>query len=121
MENDAQTYEILCLEHQGSFLYAEKVQTVEESERFWLRPLSLSLSWGKGNTQEAEQYHFYDLRGCSDILWPQAQLRSALDMELLPVLTLLQTEKLVLEADSEANQQLHAFLRCVCLASQDVG
>ncbi|MGB7417293.1 MAG: hypothetical protein WA902_24065 [Thermosynechococcaceae cyanobacterium] len=114
----AQTYEIVCLEHQSGCLYAEVVQQVSERQRSWLRPLALSLG-----EAEALDNIVYDLRGCSDLLWPQTQLRAALDMELLSVLAMLPPEKPYSSAlDKEAHRQLHDFLNRLCtLSNQEQG
>lgn len=116
---ETQTYKIVCLEHQGRCLYAEIIQTIQKNQRYWLRPLALSLVTGQNDTwaqDDSEVQQIYDLRDCSDLLWPQTQLRAALDIELLPMLTMLQTEKRSTEVkvQKEAHQQLQAFLHSVC-------
>ncbi|MEO0375830.1 MAG: hypothetical protein AAF329_14630 [Cyanobacteria bacterium P01_A01_bin.17] len=121
---EARTYEIVCLEYQHDCLYAEMIQVIEKQQRCWLRPLALSL--GYSQTEETSDHHeshtqqIYDLRDCSDLLWPQTQLRAALDTELLPLLEMLQTDKTAGEssASPEANQQLHTFLHQLCSPSQ---
>jgi hypothetical protein len=109
-----QTYEIICLEYQNSYLYAEVVQQVSQRQRSWLRPLALSLC--VDNADRLENI-VYDLRGCSDLLWPQTQLRAALDTELFDLLALLPPEKP--DASSalcrEAHKQLHVFLSRLCM------
>ncbi len=122
---ETQTYEIVCLEHQGHCLYAEVIQAVTEQQRSWLRPLALALATVETTTwnqDEARIQQIYDLRECSDLLWPQTQLRAALDIELLPMLTMLQTEKGSTEnsANKDANKQLQAFLHRVCRDSSIV-
>lgn len=120
---ESQTYEIVCLEYQRDCLYAEIVQIIEEQQRCWLRPLALSRECNQTEPQtphNSQAQQIYDLRNCSDLLWPQAQLRAALDTELLPMLTMLQAEKTAGEASTspEENQQLHAFLHQLCAAAQ---
>jgi hypothetical protein len=118
---EAQTYEIVCLEHQGNCLYAEMVQVIEERQRCWLRPLALSLVVGSAESNnQSFAPKIIDLRSCSDLLWPLMQIRAALDMEILPMLAMLQADKTAIEAGSnlKANQQLHAFLRHLLNASQ---
>ncbi|MGF1603521.1 MAG: hypothetical protein ACFCU8_16150 [Thermosynechococcaceae cyanobacterium] len=109
-----QTYEIVCLEHQSGCLYAEVVQQVSERQRSWLRPLALSLG-----AAEALDKIVYDLRGGSDLLWPQIQLRAALDMELLSVLAMLPPEKPYTSSalDKDAHRQLQGFLKRLCTVS----
>lgn len=113
-EQTTQTYEIVCLEHQNRCLYAEIVQRTKE--RYWVRPLALADLSDKRQSQGSP--HICDLRGCSDLLWPQVQWRTVLDLELLPVLAFLQTDKPTSAAlNPEASQYLHDFLRRVCVSS----
>ncbi|PZD74876.1 hypothetical protein C1752_00844 [Acaryochloris thomasi RCC1774] len=120
---EARTYEIVCLEYQSDCLYAEMIQIIEKQQRCWLRPLALSLGCNRTATSDHHESYtqqIYDLRDCSDLLWPQTQLRAALDTELLPLLEMLQTDKIAGEtsASPRANQQLHAFLHQLCAPSQ---
>jgi hypothetical protein len=84
--------EFACLEHQDTLLYTEIIQVVEKRHRYWARPVLLC----EGLTQEdklAESLPtVYDVRSCSDLLWPRSLFRSVLDTELIPLLTCLDAE-----------------------------
>jgi hypothetical protein len=63
-------------------------------------------------------WEWYDLRSGSDLLLPEQLFREALDMEVLPLMSLLfQAEDKAQgenDRDTIARQQLHAFVRQVC-------
>ena len=85
-----QPYQIVCLQHETTCLYAEVIQIVERRHRCWVRPLVLVRRSVEALNQEAtlwEQSECYDLRQDSDLLLPLALFRVALDTEVLPCLT----------------------------------
>ncbi|NJK28821.1 MAG: hypothetical protein HC851_06365 [Acaryochloris sp. RU_4_1] len=107
--------EIVCLEHQGNYLYAEVIQIVADRQRSWVRPLFLQLTTqSSGEQTEMTQGLFaYHLHNCSDLVWPSQFFRPALDEEVLPLLMQMQLNKqqqedpvVVSERDRKAHQAL---------------
>ncbi len=84
-----QPRQIVCLEHEAVCLYAEVVQAIESRQMCWVRPLILTVSTvqaaGHRDDSGSATVH-YDLREDSDLLWPLALFRAALDTEVLPLL-----------------------------------
>ena len=107
-----QPSQIVCLEHQGTRLFAEVIQIVESRQVGWLRPLMLvfSLSCDDSNLEKST---LYDLRQGADLLWPIGLLRPALDTEVMPLFTRLQVTKTQSESSQLAHQQLQRFVRQV--------
>ncbi|MFB2938465.1 hypothetical protein ACE1B6_24725 [Aerosakkonemataceae cyanobacterium BLCC-F154] len=107
---DFQPSQIVCLEHQETRLYAEVIQIVESRQMAWVRPLMLvSLS----NLLDSESVTLYDLRLGADLLWPSNLFRPALDTEVLPLFSHLETSKSQDENQQLAHQQLQRFVRQV--------
>jgi hypothetical protein len=90
-----QPFQVVCLEHETSRLYAEVVQTVEKRQVCWVRPLVLrmdpqdELFESPGSSNFLEQSCYYDLRQDSDLLFPLILFRTALDTEVVPLLNFL--------------------------------
>lgn len=85
-----QPCQIVCLQHETSYLYAEVVQMVESRHLCWVRPLVLILRTVETATPDDtlhKQSDCYDLRQDSDLLLPPTLFRAALDIEVLPWLT----------------------------------
>jgi len=86
-----QPYQIVCLEHAGTCLFAEVVQLVETRQVCWVRPLFLVLDavpTGTGDSDSGQDDRVYlDLRQGSDLLLPSRLFRPAFDTEVLPLLT----------------------------------
>jgi hypothetical protein len=112
---DFQPREIVSLTHGDTRLYAEVIQVVVSRQLCWVRPLLLVLF------TEDEPTLVTDLRSGSDLLWPINLFRSALDTEVIPLLSLL-TPEAPSERDSAAKQQLNQFIQQVWQAhKQDDG
>lgn len=119
-------YEIVCLEHQGSYLYAEVIQRITARQRSWVRPLFLQLT-----TQSSELAYpglfSFRLQNCADLVWPSQFFRPALDEEVLPFLLQMHTETpqdsedpgVVLERDLKAHQALRQLIQDVWQAFPD--
>ncbi len=117
------TYEIVCLEHQGSYLYAEVIQTIADRQRSWVRPLFLQLTTesSSGPANSAQGLFAYRLHNCSDLVWPSQFFRPALDHEVLPLMLQMHGEKspeeedpvVVLERDRKAHQALRHLIQQV--------
>jgi len=75
--------QIVCLEHRGTYLYAEVIQVVVSRQVCWVR-CDGHLSDGFQPYDQMSQ--LYDLRGVADLLWPVKFFRPAL--EVIPLLAL---------------------------------
>ncbi|MBW4472020.1 MAG: hypothetical protein KME45_16670 [Stenomitos rutilans HA7619-LM2] len=92
-----QPCQIVCLEHDTSYLYAEVIQVIESRQLCWARPLVLiqqpsdasAYSPVACNSPLQEQPGFYDLRQDSDLLLPLTLFRAALDTEVFSWMTSL--------------------------------
>ncbi len=109
-----QPHQIVCLEHQGTCLYAEVIQVVVSRQLCWVRPLLIgSLT----PIASDESLPLKDLRNGSDLLWPLALFRPALDTEVIPLLAMLpplsQSER-----NPVAGQQLNQFIHQVWQADK---
>jgi hypothetical protein len=104
-------YQILCLEHQDSRLYAEVVQFVELRGAYWVHPLALlmrapasEVSFAEfGLEQVAGCFQLHDLRQGADLVWPACLFRAALDTEVMPLLSHL--SELATFPDDKTNQK----------------
>jgi hypothetical protein len=112
-----QPCQIVCLEHETGCLYAEVIQIVEARQICWVRPLILAIKGSNTDYQDAiEPACYYDLRSGSDLLYPLALFRAALDTEIVPLLAALYAS----DHDSDGNQinpnghhQLRQFIQKV--------
>lgn len=111
-----QPSQIICLEHQNSYLYAEVIDIIEARQMCWGRPIMLAI-WAAGTNQPRaalfEQLPaLYDLRDGADILLPVCLFRPALDTELIPLLPLLETppENKPVDAPKIAHRHLQQFV-----------
>lgn len=114
-ETNVQPQQILCLEHNTTILYGEAIQIVAERNLCWFRPLLLH-RW----QDDAEI--LLDLRQGADLLCPFSLLRTALDIEVLPLLVQLERLKAEpaepnllhqLRPEAAAHQQLQQFVHQV--------
>ena len=111
-----QPSQIICLEHQNSYLYAEVIDIIEARQMCWGRPIMLA-AWPAG-TERPSQGLFeqlpalYDLRGGADFLLPISLFRPALDTELIPLLPQLEIspENKPVDACKIAHRQLREFI-----------
>lgn len=118
-----QPFQIVCLERRHSSLYAEVIQTVEEKQVCWVRPLVLVEQSGleiRSNqlnpSLPEDRSGIYDLRQGSDLLLPIALFRPALDTEIIPLLMGLEAL-----ADEESggsqvasSKHLNQFVQGIC-------
>jgi hypothetical protein len=122
--------QILYLEHQSSRLYTEVIQVVTERGSCWVRPIALlTLTTPSDITFQSIQFEaslfssrqliLHDLRQGSDLLCPLSLFHVALDTEVIPILTKLNTLKTELgdpiqsaaEEAHQAHHQLQDFVR----------
>ena len=103
---------IVCLEHQNTCLYGEIIQVAEARQIAWVRPLFLSVAVvAQPHQAEFPQRQVYPLQPGVDLLWPISLFRSALDTEVLPLLSQLPNPQ---QADqstpSAADSRLNQFV-----------
>jgi hypothetical protein len=109
--------EFACLEHQDTLLYTEIIQVVEKRHRYWARPVLLCEKLNPEDNVMESLPAVYDVRFCSDLLWPRSLFRSVLDTELIPLLSCLDAEleapfiptKILSSRLTEARQKLQHF------------
>lgn len=93
----------------------------------WVRPLVLvkeTLEWSQ-DSMLVPTSSLYDLRHCSDLLLPSALFRSALDTEVIPLLSHLSEESsnlvnVAMNTPESPQVQLHELLQQVCLGHPEL-
>jgi hypothetical protein len=109
--------EFACLEYQDTLLYTEIIQVIEKRHRYWARPVLLCEKLNPADSSMESLPTVYDVRFCSDLLWPRSLFRSVLDTELIPLLSCLDAEleapfistKILSSRLTEARQKLQQF------------
>lgn len=109
--SDFQPSQILCLEHENARLYAEVIQIVTSRCLCWVRPLMLMVV--SDTSELLPPMAPYDLRYSADLLWPIAFFRAALDTEVIPLLTQLESPETQISDATAANKRLNNFIRQV--------
>jgi hypothetical protein len=98
--------QIVCLELDNLYLFAEVIDNIAISARCWVRPLAIARS----HPQSFELEFLHDLRDASQLILPAVLFRYALDTEILPLIS----ELFHPDKDSiltlEARQALHKFI-----------
>ena len=107
-----QPRQIVCLEHGGTYLYAEVIQVVVSRQVCWVRPLVMGV-FSDGFHPYDQVSSLHDLRSVADLLWPVQFFRSAFDTEVIPLLTQLLALEPQLEHGPAAQQQLSKFIHQV--------
>jgi hypothetical protein len=76
---------IVCLDsRQGKeCLFAEVIDTIEISARYWVKPLALA----RFNPERFQLEFLYDLRDTSQLILPIDLFRDALDTEVIPIIS----------------------------------
>jgi hypothetical protein len=112
---DAETYQIVCLEHQQTYLYGEVIQIIACRQMAWVRPLLLCRkSSFIVDTPSEHQPSVFDLRQGADLFWPLKLFRPAIDTEVLPLWAQFQAWDLQPEQDKATSRhQLHQFIQQV--------
>ena len=113
-----QPCQIVCLEHQNRCLYAEVIQALPSRGRFWLRPLMLGI-WPLDADFIESPRELYDLRQGADLVWPTTGFRLALDTEVIPLLTELETLSKTPDYPILGHRQLRDFVDQVWQASSE--
>jgi hypothetical protein len=76
---------IVCLDARQTqdYLFAEVIDTIFISSRYWVKPLALARS----NPDRFELEFLYDLRNTSQLILPIELFRDALDTEVIPLIS----------------------------------
>lgn len=109
-----QPCQIVCLEHETSYLYAEVIQIIESRQLCWARPLMLIRQSSETrfcNSMTCEQSDYYDLRQDSDLLLPLTLFRLALDTEVCSWIACLYADDHNLTAPSDSPGRGHQPFR----------
>lgn len=114
------SHQIVCIEGKDSFLYSEVIQIIVKRQLCWARPLLLakfsdSFTTARDNFPTTEQ--IIDLREGSDLLLPLSLFRPALDTEIIPLITQLNSIDSSLKDQQIASKQLHGFIQQVWQAN----
>jgi hypothetical protein len=114
-------HQIVCLEHQQSYLYGEVIQIVESKNLCWMRPLLLAVFprvvGAIDNFLDAKE--LLDLRFTSDVAYPVALFRPALDTEVIPLIGQLEILDETREPNSSSKQKLRQFLEQIWQDNQE--
>ena len=104
--------EIVCLEHNNSYLYGEVIQVIHWRQLCWVRPIMLAIAPDRASysSSNLEIIKLVDLSMTSDLLWPINLFRSALDTEVIPLLMQLEASDSASQDIQKARQQLHHFI-----------
>lgn len=95
--------QIVCLESDNRYLYAEIIQVISSRQMLWVRPLVLKEETGP-------ECQFWNLQEGADLVWPLQLFRMALDTEVIPLLTELGSPAPEKQDQKLAHQQLRAFM-----------
>lgn len=110
--NEFKPSQIVCLEHQDSYLYSEVIQVISDRQLCWVRPLvltvTLDLTGDPNSVLTADKQ--IDMRFTSDLIWPLNLFRPALDTEVIPLLSKLDTPDYRSENIENARQQLNHYI-----------
>ncbi|MEO1094131.1 MAG: hypothetical protein AAFX01_04450 [Cyanobacteria bacterium J06638_28] len=99
------TYPVVLIRNGGACLCSELIQTVEDRNICWVRPLVLILD----ETHTTKRSPI-DVRNGPDVICPAPLVEPALDIEWVSVLQNL--DKTAMPCDfSQANQNLRVFLK----------
>jgi hypothetical protein len=114
-------HQIVCLEHQQSYLYGEVIQVIESKNLCWMRPLLLAVFprvvGAIDNFLEAKE--LLDLRLTADVAYPLALFRPALDTEVIPLIGQLETLDETKEPHPSSRQKLRQFLEQIWQDNQE--
>jgi hypothetical protein len=112
-------YEIVYVAHQQTRLFAEIIQQIPLHQRYWVRPLCLCEYEATTllPTSSPRVIQMTDVRGTSDIVWPQVFFQRAMDEDILPILGILTQEEPIFRMENPAKEEvkrsLHQFLNLV--------
>jgi hypothetical protein len=114
--------QLVCLEHEHTFLYGEVIQVIPQRKICWVRPLMLVIMSKNNDTSSScQQLHTpIDLRWESDLILPIDLFRFAIDTEIIPLLVQLENLDNFSKTKLTARQHLHHFLKQICQAHREI-
>jgi hypothetical protein len=105
-EIEFKTNRIICLDRGDLLLFAEVIDTIPATARYWVRPLTIARS-----SPTSFQLEFlYDLRETADLILPIVLFRDALDTEVLPLVCELFQGEVDSSQATIARRALHQFI-----------
>ena len=108
--------QIICLEHRDTCLYGEVIQLILERQMCWFRPICMTT---KGFEGDRENWELIQLQFSADLLWPISLFRTALDTEVIALLSDLDNNPKPKQNEISHRQYLSRFIRQVWAANQD--
>ena len=114
-------HQIVCLEHDQSYLYGEVIQIIESKNLCWMRPLLLAVfpPVVRAVDDFLEAKELLDLRFTSDVAYPLALFRPALDTEVIPLIGQLEILDETKEPNAGSKQKLRQFLQQIWQDNQE--
>ena len=114
------SHQIVCIEGKTAFLYSEVIQVIIERQLCWARPLLLA-EFSNAATTPLDHFpptgKIIDLREGADLLLPISLFRSALDTEIIPLITQLNSIDSSTKDRQIASKQLNIFIHQVWQAN----
>lgn len=98
--------EIVCIDQVNLHLFAEAIDNIPISARCWVRPLAIARS----SPESFELEFLHDLRDASQLILPADFFRSALDTEVLPLISELFNATKDSPRSSNAQNILYQFI-----------
>jgi hypothetical protein len=111
--NEFKIDQIVCLELDNSYLFAEVIDNIAISARCWVRPLALARLHPVGYANDSHSFELeflHDLRDASQLILPAVLFRYALDTEVLPLISELFHPEKDSTLTLTAKQALHKFI-----------
>lgn len=121
---DFQSHQIVRLQHNNTYVYAEVIQVIADRQLCWARPLVL-LAQNSPQLNLQNSGTFIDLREGADLLLPLSWFEAAIDVEVIPILTRLNIPKPDAELNpaaphpGSAHRQLQQFIQQLCHARSE--
>jgi hypothetical protein len=114
-------HQIVCLEHDQSYLYGEVIQIIESKNLCWMRPLLLAVfpPVVRAVDDFLEAKELLDLRFTSDVAYPLVLFRPALDTEVIPLIGQLEILDETKEPHAGSKQKLRQFLQQIWQDNQE--
>ncbi|MFW6359156.1 MAG: hypothetical protein ACOC0N_08115 [Chroococcales cyanobacterium] len=116
-----QARQIVYLEQDNSRLYTEVIQVIASRQLCWVRPLMLATFPKNAKTlptlPKAET--LYDMRQASDLVWYLSLFSPALDTEVIPLITQLDSPALQIEEEAIVRQRIHRFIQTLWEANKE--
>lgn len=107
-------HQIVCIERKTAFLYSEVIQVVVQRQLCWARPLLLAKFSDTSTTpitNLAITAQIIDLREGSDLLLPISFFRPALDTEIIPLISQLNSLDSSIKDQQVSSKQLNGFIK----------